>query len=427
MKIVARRVIVFGFMILCLSLISSVQPLQAQPVIIRVVTDQVFDTVYTPKPVSIIMTVDPNGVNVASIAFGMRFDFTNGNIIGPMTETSEYSGSPAFIFSSRAQAIFEQCAVNNVQLSDFSDEPFDTLMWGVLDFTGDGTWSGPMEIARITFLPLDTGTITISPVRIAPGGPLDVMDQHGVTVPYDWEQPTIHIPKQPGPIGFRLRSSYGNDTLYVGGKATLFFDVYASGDFVSSLLLALTVDVSNPALRPPTTYTDGFLFAPVTEVVFENRTFFSVASAPDTIQWHVVDLDGAGWTTSASVAELSFVPADTGTLSFDTTNLLLPDAVGAQALDQSDSALPVTWQPRTFTVVPCPVMMGDVNADGLINSADIVYLVSTVFRGGPMPIPRAEAGDVACKGRLDAAGIIYLVRYVFKGGEPPCACFVKRI
>jgi len=69
----------------------------------------------------------------------------------------------------------------------------------------------------------------------------------------------------------------------------------------------------------------------------------------------------------------------------------------------------------------CPIAdAGDVNTDGVVTSADIIYLVGYVFKGGPAPKPCDAAGDVNCTGSVTSADIIYLVSYVFKGGPPPC-------
>jgi hypothetical protein len=69
----------------------------------------------------------------------------------------------------------------------------------------------------------------------------------------------------------------------------------------------------------------------------------------------------------------------------------------------------------------CPVTTtGDVNDNGTITSADIIYLVNYVFKGGAAPLPCAASGDVNCSGTITSADIIYLVNYVFKGGTPPC-------
>lgn len=68
----------------------------------------------------------------------------------------------------------------------------------------------------------------------------------------------------------------------------------------------------------------------------------------------------------------------------------------------------------------CLVLTGDVNADGVTTSADIIYLVNYVFKGGPPPV-NPGTGDVNCDGTVTSADIIYLVCYVFKGGPPPCS------
>lgn len=66
------------------------------------------------------------------------------------------------------------------------------------------------------------------------------------------------------------------------------------------------------------------------------------------------------------------------------------------------------------------VSTGDVNANGTITSADVIALVNYVFKGGPPPLPIAEAGDVNCDGNITSSDIIYLVNYVFKSAAAPC-------
>jgi uncharacterized Ntn-hydrolase superfamily protein len=71
----------------------------------------------------------------------------------------------------------------------------------------------------------------------------------------------------------------------------------------------------------------------------------------------------------------------------------------------------------TVTYFAC----GDANEDGAVTSADIIYLVNHVFKGGPAPLPVPRAGDVDRSGALTSADIIYLVNFVFKSGSPPCS------
>ncbi len=62
---------------------------------------------------------------------------------------------------------------------------------------------------------------------------------------------------------------------------------------------------------------------------------------------------------------------------------------------------------------------GDVNNDGGINLADIIYLAGTVNNAGPGAIPFAHMGDVNADGAIDAGDINYLVDYYFNCGPCP--------
>jgi hypothetical protein len=74
----------------------------------------------------------------------------------------------------------------------------------------------------------------------------------------------------------------------------------------------------------------------------------------------------------------------------------------------------------------CPISLtGDVDTSDAITSADIIYMVNHVFKGGPAALPVAESGDVNCSLSVTSSDIIYLVNFVFKGGASPCdACTV---
>jgi hypothetical protein len=63
-------------------------------------------------------------------------------------------------------------------------------------------------------------------------------------------------------------------------------------------------------------------------------------------------------------------------------------------------------------------LRGDVNADGLIDIADVVYLINYLFIDGPPPDP-LEAGDANCDGVVDIADVVYLINYLFTEGPSP--------
>jgi len=65
------------------------------------------------------------------------------------------------------------------------------------------------------------------------------------------------------------------------------------------------------------------------------------------------------------------------------------------------------------------VQRGDVNADGIVNVNDVVYLINCLFvPGSPPPVP-LEAGDATCDGITNVNDVVYLINYLFVPGSPP--------
>lgn len=74
-----------------------------------------------------------------------------------------------------------------------------------------------------------------------------------------------------------------------------------------------------------------------------------------------------------------------------------------------------------FTGVPhdtlelCPRLnTGDVNHSGAVTSADVIYLVNHVFKGGCGPVLCDAVGDVNCSGAVSSADIIGIVNHLFR-------------
>ena len=64
------------------------------------------------------------------------------------------------------------------------------------------------------------------------------------------------------------------------------------------------------------------------------------------------------------------------------------------------------------------VLRGDANGDGVIDLADVVYLINYLYRSGLAPDPQ-EAGDTNCDGIVDIGDVVYLLNYLYRGGPPP--------
>jgi hypothetical protein len=59
---------------------------------------------------------------------------------------------------------------------------------------------------------------------------------------------------------------------------------------------------------------------------------------------------------------------------------------------------------------------GDVNGDGVVDIADVFYLINFLFASGPDPV---GPGDTSGDGSVDVADAFYLINYLFAGGPFP--------
>jgi hypothetical protein len=67
----------------------------------------------------------------------------------------------------------------------------------------------------------------------------------------------------------------------------------------------------------------------------------------------------------------------------------------------------------------CHALAGNANGDGVIDIADVFYLINALFAGGPVPV---QSGDADGNGTLDVSDVFYLINYLFAGGpSPACA------
>jgi thiol-disulfide isomerase/thioredoxin len=65
---------------------------------------------------------------------------------------------------------------------------------------------------------------------------------------------------------------------------------------------------------------------------------------------------------------------------------------------------------------------GDCNNDGIIDVADVVYLINYLFRSGAPPIPIECVGDCNNDDSVDVADVVFLINYLFRSGAAPQGC-----
>jgi hypothetical protein len=109
-----------------------------------------------------------------------------------------------------------------------------------------------------------------------------------------------------------------------------------------------------------------------------------------------------------------FIPQSAGTGTFR----LVSWVNGSESMltTEDHTALLPAFYGGNITVIP--YLPGDPNHDGIINSADVVYLINYLFVGGPQPNP-LESGDANCDGEVSSADAVYLINYLFIGGPTP--------
>ena len=87
------------------------------------------------------------------------------------------------------------------------------------------------------------------------------------------------------------------------------------------------------------------------------------------------------------------------------------DCVGNTASDTSNYDFTIRF----------PNIAGDANSDGSVTVADVVYLVSYLFKHGPPPDPLWK-GDANGDCEVTVSDIVYMISYFYKGGNPPVVC-----
>ncbi len=116
---------------------------------------------------------------------------------------------------------------------------------------------------------------------------------------------------------------------------------------------------------------------------------------------------------------MTFKVKDTTTVCIDTCFWPPSDRL---CFSRSDAVtyIPRHNLPHCFSV-SCPVRgntTGGINGDCRIDVADIIFLISYLYKDGHPPDP-LERGDANCDGVVDIGDVIYLINYLFGGGPAP--------
>jgi hypothetical protein len=125
---------------------------------------------------------------------------------------------------------------------------------------------------------------------------------------------------------------------------------------------------------------------------------------------------GITWTPNQRVTTVSSDPT-AGQLKAG----LLGEYIGLTSID--GCVHPVWTDTRlgnqdVFTSRMNCIRYGDVNGDGVINVADIVYLINYLFKSGSPPNPY-ETGDTNCDGSVTISDVVFLINYLFFSGPLP--------
>jgi len=140
------------------------------------------------------------------------------------------------------------------------------------------------------------------------------------------------------------------------------------------------------------------------------------ALAPDDSADTVLNYAGSGWSRTDLVAGLRY-QGDYKLVffGFGFEGMNTADEFQGQPLARPHV---VMQKVLDWLAAPWLYVNGDANGDGMVDIADVVYLINYLFLEGLPPIPMA-AGDANGDCVVDIADVVYLLNYLFGEGDPP--------
>jgi len=221
-------------------------------------------------------------------------------------------------------------------------------------------------------------------------------------------------------VYFDIQTSTGKDTLYFGVPSALIFSFDPNGVVVDGIVIPMEF-ASDPlnlmGVLSPSDFVVPSEIGTIYGLHHDPFLDYWDGTSSDTVLMFFLSGGGATQVESAEIFRIQFTPNAPGTFLCDSTTYPPNDHWTVTNDFGQKQLFEITGLGHEYTVV---ILNGDVTADGVINSVDILYLVRYCFKGGPPPIVCTATGDVNCTGAATSTDVIYLVNYVFKGGDPPC-------
>jgi len=190
------------------------------------------------------------------------------------------------------------------------------------------------------------------------------------------------------------------------GTYTTYLDVLSNDEQISMLRLPIDITVFSPVPAAPeklfTVYTDTSI-----ELYWTPVTNSEDGYPVDDIAGHVIErkvVDNGDWT------EIGQTTHDITYFDDTTVEQGVNYIYRIKTNDKDDYE-------SNYTYAQKPIC-GDADADGEVTVGDTVYLINSVFKGGPAAFPLC-AGDTNGDGSANVGDVIYLINYIFNGGPAP--------
>jgi hypothetical protein len=117
---------------------------------------------------------------------------------------------------------------------------------------------------------------------------------------------------------------------------------------------------------------------------------------------------GASWITIADSADnIGIYTLPVPNTPSDSCKVRISDVDNGVPFDLTDGFFAIT-----------NFVAGDATGDKVVDVGDVVFLINYLFKGGPVPNPKAAA-DVNHDCNVDVGDVVYLINYLFKSGLAP--------